>query len=80
MYSTRTTLSLQLNIDPNIEVPEKCGIECNGKFYETEYNDKVQSVTIKDLWPDQMYEIYYREPSYKETFQYTPHTQLSTPI
>lgn len=61
VYNTRTTLSLQLNIDPNIEVPKKCGIECDGKFYETEYNDKVQSVTIKDLWPDQMYNVYYIE-------------------
>lgn len=81
VYSTRTTLSLQLNIDPNIEVPEKCGIECNGKFYETEYNDKVQSVTIKDLWPDQMYEIYYREPSYKETFSvHTTYPTINTYI
>lgn len=81
VYSTRTTLSLQLNIDPNIEVPKKCGIECNGKFYETEYNDKVQSVTIKDLWPDQMYEIYYREPSYKETFSvHTTYPTINTYI
>lgn len=80
-YNTRITLSIQLNIDPNIEVPEKCGIECNGKFYETEYNDKVQSVTIKDLWPDQMYEIYYREPSYKETFSvHTTYPTINTYI
>lgn len=80
-YNTRITLSIQLNIDPNIEVPEKCGIECNGKFYKTEYNDKVQSVTIKDLWPGQMYEIYYKEPSYQTTYsEYTTYPPINTYI
>lgn len=80
-YNTRITLSIQLNIDPNIEVPEKCGIECDGKFYETEYNDKVQSVTIKDLWPGKEYEIRYREPSYQKTYsEYTTYPPINTYI
>lgn len=82
VYNTRTTLSLQLNIDPNIEVPKKCGFECDGKFYETEYNDKVQSVTIKDLWPDQMYNVYYIEgaTTYYNTSVHTTYPPINTYI
>lgn len=60
-YNTKIIVHLSINTDPNIEAPRKCGIECGGKFYETEYNNKDQSVTIRDLWPDTKYGIYYRE-------------------
>lgn len=60
-YNTKIIVHLSINIDPNIEAPKKCGIECDGKFYETKYNGKDQIVTIKDLWPDTKYGIYYRE-------------------
>ena len=60
-YYTKIIVHLSIDIDPNIEAPQKCGIECDGKFYETEYNDKDQSVTIKDLLPDTCYRFYYKE-------------------
>lgn len=60
-YNTKIIVHLSINIDPNIEAPQKCGIECDGKFYETKYNGKDQIVTIKDLWPNTLYRIYYKE-------------------
>ncbi len=81
-YNTKIIVHLSINIDPNIEAPQKCGIECDGKFYETEYNNKNQSVTIKDLLPDTCYLIYYKEYRNDECSFYryiTPRTK-SLPI
>lgn len=81
-YNTKIIVHLSINTDPNIEAPRKCGIECDGKFYETEYNNKNQSVTIKDLLPDTCYLIYYKEYRNDECSFYryiTPHTK-SLPI
>lgn len=60
-YNTKIIVHLYIHTDPYIEAPQKCGIECDGKFYETEYNEKEQSVTIKDLLPDTLYRICYKE-------------------
>lgn len=81
-YNTKIIVHMSINIDPNIEAPQKCGIECDGKFYETEYNNKNQSVTIKDLLPDTCYLIYYKEYRNDECSFYryiTPRTK-SLPI
>lgn len=80
-YNTKIIVLLNINIDPNIEAPQICGIECDGKFYETEYNDKVQSVTIRDLWPDTNYRIYYREyRNDKLSSKYITQSTKSLPI
>ncbi len=61
IYDTHIIATISQTLDPNIEVPQKCGLYCDGNFYETEYNGQTQSVRIKDLWPNKAYNIEYQE-------------------
>lgn len=61
IYDTHIIATISQTLDPNIEVPQKCGLYCDGNFYETEYNGQTQYVRIKDLWPNEAYNIEYQE-------------------
>ena len=61
IYDTHIIATFSQTLDPNIEVPQKCGLYCDGNFYETEYNGHTQYVSIKDLWPNKEYVIEYQE-------------------
>ena len=61
IYDTHIIATFSQTLDPNIEVPQKCGLYCDGNFYETEYNGHTQDVHIKDLWPNKEYCIDYQE-------------------